>query len=719
MVATVYGTIKDDETETMKVLVTDDDPDSRELVRLTLAMHGIQVIEASGGAECLKIAEEAKPDAIILDVMMPFMDGPTTLTALRANPATASIPVILLTASVMPSEVRRLESLGARAVVSKPFEPFSLPARVQEILGTANRPVPRGPRPAAATDEMGELRAQFVRRSQAKIENAARLLSLMRGPNADPQHLQDLMRFFHSLAGVGTSFGFPQITALAKEGELECLALLHDKAVPSPTEIENWTSLLGALAHELSQHPAAAGGTPAPSTAVAATSAAPKLAEVLLVSSDADVAGTLAPLLSQEGASPRTLATRAAAAEALGRSLPDALIVDAVLDDGSGYDVIDRLRGLSGGEAVPVLVLGPRGGFLDKVEAIHGGADGFFEKPVDWKALMRRLQHLLEANETHTARILSVEDDPEQAAYLKAILESGGYEVAVCEDPKKFETALRSFQPDLVLMDILLPHISGYDLVRYLRQDERHATLPVLFLTTESQLQSRFRSAQVGGDDHLTKPVVPPVLLSVVASRLERARFLKNLLNRDGLTRLYTHTALIERAQALHAQKARDPARQCAWVMIDLDHFKSVNDRFGHPVGDRVLASLSALLRRRLRQSDTIGRYGGEEFAVLFEGLPEHEVVRLTERVLQEFREIDLEAPGKPNFRATFSAGVAMLQEGATLDAWKKAADDALYAAKAAGRNRVVAAAPAPQEGARAASAATDRSAKGKRRREA
>jgi diguanylate cyclase (GGDEF)-like protein len=288
-----------------------------------------------------------------------------------------------------------------------------------------------------------------------------------------------------------------------------------------------------------------------------------------------------------------------------------------------------------------------------------------------------------------------VEDDPQQAAYLESILESGGYQVAVCEDPKRFGATLREFQPDLVLMDILLPDISGYDLVRYLRQDERHATLPVLFLTTESQMQSRFRSAQVGGDDHLSKPVVPPVLLSVVASRLERARFLKNLLNRDGLTRLYTHTALMDRAQALHAQKTRDPAREFAWVMIDLDHFKSVNDRFGHPVGDRVLATLSALLRRRLRQSDTIGRYGGEEFAVLFEGLPEFEVVRLVERVLHEFREIDLEVPGKPPFRASFSSGVAMLGEGASLDSWKKASDDALYAAKAAGRNRVVAATPA------------------------
>ena len=112
----------------MKVLITDDDADSRELVRLTLALHKIQVVEAAGGTECLAVAQEARPDAILLDVMMPFMDGPTTLAALRANPATASIPVIFLTASVMPTEVERLKKMGARAVVAKPFDPFALPA---------------------------------------------------------------------------------------------------------------------------------------------------------------------------------------------------------------------------------------------------------------------------------------------------------------------------------------------------------------------------------------------------------------------------------------------------------------------------------------------------------------------------------------------------------------------------------------------------------------
>jgi diguanylate cyclase (GGDEF)-like protein len=681
----------------VKVLVIDDDADAREMVRVALGLDGIEVLEADRGSDGIAQAQQAHPDGIVLDVMMPFMDGPATLAALRANPATAGIPVMFLTASVMPSEVRRLQEMGAVAVLPKPFEPLTLAARVREVLGTP-RPESGGqaPGPAAVDEEFEHLRAQFVRRSKAKIEVAGTLLATLGQAPGDSRSLQDLMRFFHSLAGVGSSFGFPRVTALAKEGELECLALIRDEANPSASEIENWTRLLGALAHELE-------ATPVPSAVSAAMGPGARVPEILIVDADDAVYRSLSPLLEQEGVSARPLRSQAEARAALKRAMPDGVIVDASLPDGSGYDLIDHLRGLPGGESVPALMLSPRVGFLDKVEAIHCGADGYFEKPVDWKALMRRLQHLLEASQPHPARILSVEDDPQQGGYLKSILESGGYEAAVCEDPKRFEATLKEFQPDLVLMDILLPEISGYDLVRYLRQDERYAALPVLFLTTDGQMQSRFRSAQVGGDDHLVKPVVPPVLLSVVAARLERARFIKNLLNRDGLTRLLTHTALIERGQALHAQSQRDQTRACAWVMIDLDHFKSVNDRFGHPVGDRVLAALAALLRRRLRQSDTIGRYGGEEFAVLLEGLPEDEVVRLMTRVLEEFRNLDLEATGHPPFRATFSAGVAMLRPEMDLDGWKKAADDALYAAKHGGRNRVVAAAPVSPDGASAA----------------
>src|SRR5262249_49694336 len=194
------------------------------------------------------------------------------------------------------------------------------------------------------------------------------------------------------------------------------------------------------------------------------------------------------------------------------------------------------------------------------------------------------------------------------------------------------------------------------------------------------------------GDDYLVKPVAPGLLLSTVASRIERSRLIKSLLDRDSLTKLLTHTAFMERLKTSISVKKRNPEKKAVLIMLDIDYFKRVNDTYGHPIGDRVLISLSSLLRKRLRQSDTIGRYGGEEFAVLVEDLNEEEAVRLATRLLEEFSSIDQTASDGSSFRSTFSAGAAMLDDIMDLEAWQQVADKALYAAKEAGRNRVLAA---------------------------
>ncbi len=688
----------------MKVLIIDDDSDTRELVQMSLALAQMETLSASSGADGVAKAAREHPDAILLDVMMPFMDGPATLRALRADPRTADIPVLFLTASAMIAEVERLESLDVVGILAKPFDPATLGGKVRAALqkSAASRRVTPAPAAAALPKTLDDLRNAFVKTSLAKAGHARDLVARLEGQPKDQAAHEELMRFFHSLAGIGASHGFVQVTALAKEGELECMALKRVGAMPGPGEIDNWQRLIAALVHELkAPQPAAHPLETPPPPAEIEPDAGPSA--VLLVTADAGVRVQLLPLLEAEGLSVSEAGSLKDARAALAdeRALPSAVVVDVDLPDGSGHELIVEIRRMSSGEGVAVVVMSPRGGFLDKVEAITSGADGYFEKPVDWKALLRRLQHLLESSRPEPSKVLSVEDDPEQAAYIKAILESAGHTVFVCADPAEFDAMLRQHTPDLVLMDILLPGVTGYDLVRYLRQDERYATLPVLFLTTEGQLQSRYHTARVGGGDPHVKPVVAPLLLSTVAARIERSRFVRQLLSRDGLTRLLTHTAFIEAAQVLHVRQQKDQSRPLAWVMIDVDHFKSVNDRFGHPVGDRVLASLAALLRRRFRQSDRVGRYGGEEFATLIEELPEAEVVRLVERLLAEFGAMDHHAADGQVFHTTFSAGVAMLKPAMSLDAWKKAADDALYAAKSAGRNRVLAfgGATAPRAG--------------------
>ena len=539
-------------------------------------------------------------------------------------------------------------------------------------------------------DAYSHLRASFVHEAAARLDQITGLLDALSANPADSTSFLELRRRFHAFAGAGTSYGFPDVTALGLRGERECAALIRQGGGPGAQDLERWRGIVKDMREVFAS--AREVRPEAPREATAPARHGPE--SILIVDEDEQVRESLTHLLETEGMKTRAVRTKAEAVLALDEAVPHGVITDIRLPDGSGYDLVEHIRGLplAAAESLPILILSPLSPFLDKVEAIHCGADGYFEKPVDWEALMRRLQHLLERNRPESARILSVEDDPHQSAFVSAVLKSAGYDVHVCDEPTRFEADLVAFKPDLVLMDIMLPGITGYDLVRYLRQDERHAALPVIFLTTDGQLQARIETAKVGGDDHLLKPVPPPLLLSAVAARLERSRFLKSLLDRDGLTRLLTHTAFLERARAALALKQRHPGKHSAWVMIDLDHFKAVNDKYGHPVGDRVLGALAALLRRRLRQADTIGRYGGEEFAVLIEDLPEADTTRLISRLLEEFAALEHEVAGGGSFHCTFSAGVAMIEPGMDLDSWKKAADDALYAAKAAGRKRVIAA---------------------------
>jgi len=533
------------------------------------------------------------------------------------------------------------------------------------------------------------LRQHFVRGSADRLQRIERFLDHLGREPADAQALRDLMIQFHGFSGAGSTYGFPGVSALGAEGERLCDALLKEKQMPQPRELDRWRSLLGSLSRELKADPSF-------ETARAIEVHGRAAFDILVVESDLPMRASFERLAARDGMSARGAASRREADAALERKIPDGASVDVLLSDGSGFELVERIRSLPGGETPAIVMVGGASGFVNRVDAIHCGADGYFEKPIREEVLMRRLEHLLERGRTEVPRVLSVEDDADQAAFVQAVLESAGYSVRICSDPRNLDAELTAFHPDLVLLDIQLPGTDGYALARFIRQQEAHAALPILFLTTRSQLESQIESMRAGGDDYLVKPVAPGLLLSAAASRIERSRFLRNLLERDGLTRLLTHTAFLERARLVVEEKVRGPATTTtpvAMVLLDLDDFKSTNDRYGHPVGDTVLASLAGLLRRRLRQSDVVGRLGGDEFAAIIENIGENQAVRLLERMREEFAALDQVCPDGTPFRATFSAGVAILEPGMDANAWRKRADATLYAAKSKGRNRVAGAA--------------------------
>ena len=531
------------------------------------------------------------------------------------------------------------------------------------------------------------LRDQFVAGCADRFDRIEQFLSQLEADPADAGALRDLMFQFHGFSGSGSTYGFPRVTVLGLEGERLCQALLKEAQKASERERDRFRTLLDSLREEIRTEPAA------PAERPPVESQFPS--DILVVDADPQLRASIALLAGRDGLDTRAAGNGFEAIEELDRKLPDAAIIDAGLPEGSGYELVERIRCLPGGDRVAVLMLGGHSAFAGRVDAIHCGADGFFEKPFEADALLRRLEHLLERGRTDPPRVLSVEDDPDQAAYIRAVLESAGYVVRIGREPRNLESDLSIFRPDLVLLDIHLPGTSGFALARCIRQQEAYAALPILFLTTRGQIESQIESMRAGGDDYLVKPVAPGLLLSAVASRIERARFVKSLLERDGLTRLLTHTAFLERARARVEEKPRRSPTPPTLIIVDLDDFKSLNDRYGHPAGDGVLRSLAGLLRRRLRQSDILGRLGGDEFAAIIENIGENQAVRLVEKIREEYSEIEQTAGDGSRFRATFSAGVAVLEPGHDVRRWRDRADAALYAAKSKGRSRVAAAAGA------------------------
>jgi len=533
-----------------------------------------------------------------------------------------------------------------------------------------------------------QLKEQYVRRSAERVGKIVEMLALLVQNPANAEVISQLVRHFHWLAGSGTMYGFPQVSSLGAEGEDYCNMLLRDPAKKAQADVNKLKTILNELSAQFKSEVGSA-------TAETTTLNAGRLSrdndsdkpDIVIIDEDQTDLTALTRQVEDAGMAVRTARSMTAGIAELGKQLPHGLIVQIPLPDGDAYELVEHVRSLQGGEDIGVIIVSKQTGFLDKVRSIHCGADSHFEKPVDVKLLMRRLRYLMDKHHQDSMRILSVEDDPDQAAFIRAFLESAGYQVRTCTDPKNFDAYLSAFNPDLVLLDVMLPGMTGYELARYLRQDERHATLPVIFLTTHGNIEARIEAARSGGDDHLVKPVPPALLLSTVSARLERSRFLKTLLHKDGLTNLLNHSSFMEQAQMVVAQQKRR-SNTTALIMIDVDYFRSINERHGYPGGDKVLIALSLLLRKRLRQSDIIGRYGGDEYGIIAEGLTQEEALALASRLLADFAATAHATPLHAGFYATCSAGISIL-DPKEMDAtkWIQSALTALNAAKQAGRN--------------------------------
>lgn len=523
--------------------------------------------------------------------------------------------------------------------------------------------------------KLAPLRRRFAEELPSRIDAMQRALA------ADPPRTEDALRAAHSLAGTAGTFGFHALGDAAKALELGL-------AEPGPAKWRRLLSVVAAAARTARQSPDAL-QAPADAAQQKSAAAARRDLRVALVEDDTALARGLTDQLQRFGYHCSAYATPEDFLAALDAGpAPDALVMDVMFPQG----------GLSGPEAMlterdkrladlPVVFLSSRGDFAARLAAVRARSRAYLVKPVDVYILVNTLDAVARDESPRPYRILVVEDSDLLSAAFCRILEDAGMETRALLEPDRVLEALEDFNPDLVLTDLYMPACSGMELAAVIRQMEAWVGLPIVFLSGETDLDRQMQAMQRGGDDFLTKPVAPEHLVASVRQRARRHRRLRAFMEHDSLTGLLKHSALKERLEVELARAARagDPL---AFAMIDLDHFKKVNDTHGHAAGDRVLRALARLLRERLRRTDIAGRYGGEEFALILPDTDGASAQRVLDEIRNNFALVEHGA-GSGTFSVTLSAGVAAFPAIGDAQELAEAADRALYKSKHAGRNRI------------------------------
>jgi two-component system cell cycle response regulator len=405
---------------------------------------------------------------------------------------------------------------------------------------------------------------------------------------------------------------------------------------------------------------------------------------------------------------------------------PDLILLDVMMPGMDGYETCRRLKHDPATQHIPVVMVTALGEPEERVAGLEAGADDFLTKPVEFDTLMARVSSLVRLKRLldewrargDTARALGLSADAETipsiagaralvvddwdhgAARVQGALGKDGVIVARARDEVEAMQLCNSLPFDLIVLNLSIASNDPLRFAARLRAADETHQIPLLLIAEPDQRDRVLRGFALGANDWLLQPLDENELRARARNQIRRKYYQDRLRAdlghalemalTDPLTGLYNQRYLARHLAGLLAPPA---PRALAVLMIDVDHFKQINDRFGHPAGDRALKLIADTLRARTRVFDTVARYGGEEFVVVMPGSDEAEARAVAERLRVAVEEIAFEPEPRLAHRLGVSIGIACRPagaEGVSADSLVNAADRALYLAKQAGRNRVV-----------------------------
>ncbi|HDZ45554.1 hypothetical protein LCGC14_0096650 [marine sediment metagenome] len=488
--------------------------------------------------------------------------------------------------------------------------------------------------------------------------------------------LDDIYRRLHKIAGSAGTFGFHAVSRQARTLEVTLQSWLEkDNAFPDEKAIAAFTQKLYELRGNVTPEAQPSSYLAAEESTISATTI------IWLIEENIGLGNRILEQLTNFSYTVLLFKTLGEAHDATDDEAPDIVIIDARV----AFSQLASFQQLT----CPLLFISEEDTFEARVRAAQLNAHGYFLKPLNIPQLVNRLEQLLNDRQAPPARILVVDDDHQLAMYYRLILEAAGMEVRILEEPRHIIEQLASFKPELLLMDVHMPAYNGPNLAAVVRQYDEWSSLPIVFLSAELDLNKQVDALNHGADDFLTKPISAAQLVASVRTRVARARTLSSLLHKDSLTGLLKH-ASIKSATINEIARAYRQHYPVVVAMMDIDHFKNVNDTYGHAVGDMVIASVATLLRQRLRQTDIIGRYGGEEFLIVLPHCEAEDGWKRLEDIREYFSRLRFRQ-GEVEFACTLSAGMVCSEDATDAERGNLVivADEALYRAKRGGRNQV------------------------------
>lgn len=535
-----------------------------------------------------------------------------------------------------------------------------------------------------------ESKERFLKIAMERINKARKILEEIENGAADQLKIENLCRFYHQLAGAGGLYEMNEFCtcAIAAEDLSMQLPELKDKAFTSTVnQLVQLTDKLTRLVTEAGESTEATAQSQYDAE-MAKQSGSGNFKSllvntVLVVSANPNSTRNLSSILDKLGISMEHCSTYQEARAYIDEQMPDGLIVCTPISGGSPLNLSTAIRKKDDGADVPIVFVSDVDNFLDKVKAIQAGCDAFWDINASVQQIEDKARRTFAKLSSKKYKILLVEDDPVQATAMYNFLVSAGFDAFVMTNAEEFEEGLLSSQPDLILLDVMLGEITGFELARYVRQNEKFSTTPIIFLTTQNALNFHIQGAKLG-DDYLIKPAAPQLLVATIAGRLERYKTIADLMGRDALTGALSYAEFMKEAERVSGRADIEPS----FVVIDINGLGEINEKHGYAAGEKVIAALAEQLKRIIRNFGIIGRLAGDEFGILADSMSDNELLEVASYLKREFQKVKFHSD-EGEFYANITCGISRHKDNVAVNEWLNSAYEAARIAKQHGGDSV------------------------------